>query len=572
MTRMTLRALAVLIAIAGVIDPAIKRRVRAPLAVDVRLPGPSHPSFDAAETLRGELVATLGDDFAVDSEAPPQAIVAVGAALVEPQGRTPIFALPLNDDGIAVQQVEVPAWVAPGQAVRLRARLTARGLAGRTTEITVRLRGAVVASLQHTWTSDEDVFDAVVVFAPPATGPHRVRVIASGPAHRDAMADALLNVRDEPLRVLAYDARPTWPVTFVRRTLEADGMFEVAATSRTSRPVVTTSGAAPAALGSMNLHAYDAVLVGALDDLRSDDLRALDRFAAERGGTVIFMPDWRIPDSVRKRFALPASEEVLLDNPVDIDGGVSAVRASELLLFAAVESATEIAAAPDARGRRSAVVALQHGEGLVIVSGLLDGYRYRGDEGFDPFWRALVADAAMAARPPIDLRLDPAVARPGDRVTVRAELGAGLLTRNTGATTHVPDISAALTTMSGETEAIRLWPGSRVGSFVADVPSLPAGGYVVRVTAGGASAEVPLLVAGDVVQPAHAAPRALEYLAHATGGAVLSDVTAVRHALEAIATGEQNKVVRPMRSPWWIVPFAGFLGAEWAIRRRAGLK
>ena len=95
---------------------------------------------------------------------------------------------------------------------------------------------------------------------------------------------------------------------------------------------------------------------------------------------------------------------------------------------------------------------------------------------------------------------------------------------------------------------------------------------MVRVAAGGASAEVPLIVAGDVVRPAHAAPRALEYLAKATGGAVLSDVPAARQALAAIEAGEQQTEVRPMRSPWWIVPFAGLLAVEWTIRRRSGLK
>jgi hypothetical protein len=268
-----------------------------------------------------------------------------------------------------------------------------------------------------------------------------------------------------------------------------------------------------------------------------------------------------MPESVRKQFALPSSEEVLLDNPVVVEGGVSAVRASELLLLAAGGSATELAAAPQAGRNRAAVVAFQHGEGQVIVSGLLDGYRYRGDEAFDPFWRALVADAAMAARPAIDLRLDPAVAHPGGRVTVRAELGA-----------HAPNISAALATMSGETDVIRLWPGPRAGSFVADIPAPPEGGYIVRVTAGGASAEVPLLVAGDVVQPAHAAPRTLAYLAKETGGAVLNDVAAVRQALAAVEAGEQHTEIRPMRSPWWIMPFVGLLGVEWGIRRRAGLK
>ena len=576
MTATTLRVLAVLIAIAGVIDPAIARRAPAPLAVDVRLPPPSHPTFAAAEKLRRDLAASLGDEVAVDSERPPRAIVAIGDAVVEPRAGVPVFALPLNDmaPGVAIQRLDVPAWTPPGQAIRLTVRLGSRGLAGRTTDVSVRLRGVVVASLHHMWTSDEDVFEASIELAPPVAGPHRVRVVASGPAHRDAVADALVNVRDEPLRVLAYDARPTWPVAFVRRSLEADALFEVAAASRTSRPVVTTTAAAPATLTSMDLPRHDAVLVGALDDLRPGDLRALDRFAAERGGTVILMPDRRLPESVRKQFALPPSEEVLLDRPLAVEGGVAPVRASELLLFTVdskARSVVELAAVTHAGGRRAVVIAVQHGEGQVIVSGLLDAYRYRGDGGSDPFWRSLAADAAMAAQPPIAVRLDPAVARPGDRITVRAELGAGLLTRSPDGM-HTPEITAAVTSMSGETDVIRLWPGPRVGSFTADIPSPSEGGYTVRVTAGAASTEVPLLVARDVVHPAQPVSRALEYMANASGGALLGDADAARDALAAIARGEQSTTIHPMRSGWWIVPFAGLLAAEWGIRRRAGLK
>jgi hypothetical protein len=33
-----------------------------------------------------------------------------------------------------------------------------------------------------------------------------------------------------------------------------------------------------------------------------------------------------------------------------------------------------------------------------------------------------------------------------------------------------------------------------------------------------------------------------------------------------------SRETHPMRSPWWIVPFAACLSAEWWLRRRAELR
>jgi len=579
--RLVLRSLAILVAVVGVLDPAVARRTSAPLAIDLRLPGDSHPEFTSADERRREVLASLGEDVEIGGATDPQAILAIGDATVADAGGLPVFFVPTRSGGrrLAIRSIDVPPRTLPGQAVRVTARIDASGVRGRKTSIRLQLRGAAIARVEHAWETDAGTFDAVFTFAPPSTGPHRLRVVATteGEPVR-AVADALVTVRERPLRVLAFDGRPSWPLTFVRRSLEADPMFEVAATSRSSRRVATTTGGAPARLAAMDIDRYDAVLVGALDELSAEDLRALDRFVTGRGGTLVLLPDRQMPEAVRRHFELPAAEEVLLERPIPLGGTVAAVRASELLLMPSDTPATTIAVASDAGGPRPAVVAFNRGEGQVVVSGLLDAYRFRldADSTFDDFWRSVVADAARAARPPIDLRLSPAVARPGEAVRVLVDVRSTEL-RATSDGRQAPALSAELLTMAGERASIRLWPAPRAGQFEGTFDAPSEGGYLVRATgvrpvSDPSSVEVPLLVASDVVHPSQDGERALRYLAAATGGVVIGDPADAPAALASVEPLERDEVVRPMRSAWWILPFAALLCAEWTLRRRVGLK
>jgi hypothetical protein len=67
----------------------------------------------------------------------------------------------------------------------------------------------------------------------------------------------------------------------------------------------------------------------------------------------------------------------------------------------------------------------------------------------------------------------------------------------------------------------------------------------------------------------------LELWTSARGGAVLPESRLdelVSRLFTQLAPVAQAREVHPMRSAWWIVPFAGALGAEWWRRRRSGLR
>ena len=252
--RLALRAAAIVIAAAAVVDPAIARRVRAPLAIAFELPPRSDPAFSRAEHVRSSITTQLGDGVVVDGAAPPNAVIAVGSADVPAGVSIPVFAVRLpSEAGATVEKVTVPRSTIPGQAATIHAAVRGTQLVGRKSSVALEVRGAVVATIEHTWTSDPELFDAEFSIAP-ASGVHRIRLRVSTEGVAGlAIADAVVVARDRPLRVLAYEPRPTWPVAFVRRSLEADAIFSVSSVTRSSRPVVTRSGDAPRSLTALDV-------------------------------------------------------------------------------------------------------------------------------------------------------------------------------------------------------------------------------------------------------------------------------------------------------------------------------
>jgi hypothetical protein len=62
--------------------------------------------------------------------------------------------------------------------------------------------------------------------------------------------------------------------------------------------------------------------------------------------------------------------------------------------------------------------------------------------------------------------------------------------------------------------------------------------------------------------------------ARASGGVIAKagEEQAVASQLAGAATMSRVVSVYPMRTPWWILPFAACLSAEWWLRRRDGLR
>jgi hypothetical protein len=189
------------------------------------------------------------------------------------------------------------------------------------------------------------------------------------------------------------------------------------------------------------------------------------------------------------------------------------------------------------------------GRGRVLFSGALDAWRYR--EG-SRYWQDLVADFAARTPARVHVQVEPPVARPGEPI----------------------EISSNATAARVGDQVVRLWPGGEPGIFRGRFRA-PAKSGLIGVTAerDGVTAQATLSVDEAAAHPwldrdgldAFAAAHGGRSVGAQDTGILLADL---RQAAERRPI---SRIVRPMRSAWWIAPFALLLGAEWTLRRRRHL-
>jgi hypothetical protein len=219
------------------------------------------------------------------------------------------------------------------------------------------------------------------------------------------------------------------------------------------------------------------------------------------------------------------------------------------------------------------------GAGRLIVSSALDSWRFRDptQSAFDRLWQMVLADAAAAAPPPISVRVSPAPLSPGESaditVTLRDVALRDAASQSTPATVAASIIAPGA---SSRRTSLRLWPTAEVGEFRTTLRAPDAAGvYRIVATSGGATAEAPMIVSAGVT---HASPSNLDLLeavATASGGTVISAarLDGLRDALTSVIKPVRRlERWHPMRSAWWILPFAFALSGEWLLRRRASLR
>ncbi|MCA1563340.1 MAG: hypothetical protein LC804_24830 [Acidobacteria bacterium] len=576
-----LRLLAIAIAIGGVIDPAVSVRRSRPVRLDVRLLDES----SSAHAARDQLVSHLKDDVATLNAGAADAIVLVGGRpdVSSLPAKVPVFTISLRPTTANVRIVDAasPAASRPGQDVHAIADIEATGMAGRGSVITLEHQGITLGRLEHRWTLERERFRAMLPFTPPAAGTVALRINVTTADERDGTDNAtdfrVLSF-SRPLKVLIFEARPSWAIAFIRRALESDPTFQIASYARASRGAEVTAGDPPASLTSGGLDAFDAVIAGAPEELGRVEVDALDRFARIRGGAVIFAPDRRPAGPYTTLIPTGDFEQILLDLPVSIETrGRPLLRASELALpRRLVAGAVAVAALARNSGPHPVVCAWPSGAGRVIYAGALDSWRFRNqdDGGFARFWREAVGEAASAAPAPLEIAVDPGIVKPASRVAVRASIRQTEMTSRSDGVVTIPPVSAQLVASNGTATTIRLWPAAETGVYEGTFEAPAPGRYEVRGSAGKHTADTILLVDPDAIPFTTTSDDALRLIAEATGGAAAhaDNIRPVVDRLHGMPRAMELATARPMRSAWIIVPFAGLLTAEWAVRRRHGLR
>jgi len=590
--RLSLRGFAILIAVLAVIDPAMTS-MRSPKARVVVIA--SNPARDSV--LARRVSRSLENRFSVIDAPLPGADATVLVGETAPGSfselATPLFVVRADSaaDQARIETVRVPREAPLDASVPVTIVARTSGARGRTLEAELTAGGVVVNRSMRP--IDDDRSQLTLSFMPTAIGTVPLRVTARITGTRDSTtADVVTDIRQTRWTVLFYDPQPSWMSTFVRRAIERDSRFVVTSRVVTSRNVSTDAGTPPARLDDLaSTSRFDAIVVGAPDALTDAEIAGLDEYARKRGGNVVLLCDggfvskvarltqvsqWTSPS--RPRAPLPIVSQTPGATGVD-----TVLLATELSWPTVLPSTAEILArtssADDSLTNRPMLWRVPLGAGRVTVSSAFDAWRYRdrGQAGFDKLWQTLLADASSASLPAIDVRVSPAPVSPGENLDVDVVIRAAALrevasTRDTVRASVIADIVGPRAART----PIRLWPGSNVGEFHTTVRApRDTGVYRVVVSSGGLSADAPLVVASDVSRAAASDIDLLESLAASRGGKVVpaSGLDGLAPEIAAIVRpASRAETWHPMRSAWWILPFALAVGAEWLLRRRAGLR
>ena len=594
--RTLIRLLAYAIAIGAAIDPQIRSATSAPLAVALREPSGSlaqnlsrASAATQAAKVRARLDSAMPGALAINATAEPRAVVVVGPRLEAsalPASGPVSFVLPPKEQAPTVRVVSVtsPRSVPPGWSAIVSAEVDGRGLTtGSTSAVVLESNGIEVDRLEHRWSRGDERFTARLTFAPPAAGSFGLVVRALGPASQGADARESLPVRvlaeQRRLKILAFDPRPSWASGFVRRVFEADPDFDVVARVRASRGLEVRTGTPPVTLSAEALNSFDLAIVGAPEELTSAELDALETFARRRGGTVALLADRKPSGRYVRLLGGGAFDEALVEKPIRVAAAdATGLRATEFAYPRVLPPGAEaLVVLPQGSGGRAPLISMPLGAGRVIFSGVLDAWRYRGDDedAFDTFWRSQLGREAARAPRRLEVMLHPGAATPGTLVRLRAAVRATDIAEN-GTGLSIPAVSARVVDERGGQRFLRLWPTFEPAVFEATFAAPQPGRYDVRVeTDAGTSADSPFVVSvGDPIMDDDRTGRSPEAVAHATRGVVVTteNIDPLVERLRALSRETVPTVHHPMRLPFWAFAFGGLLAAEWLVRRRRGLR
>ena len=512
----------------------------------------------------------------LDSSDDSRAAVAIGNAVVNGPSNTPFYAIssPRSVPTVRVAHASAPGG-AIGQQTRVSVRVDAKGIRGKTTRVSLLSNSTPLDGVDHRWVGDDEVFEARLPYSPAAPGLSIVRVSATTPGAASAEADVPVVARRRSFGVFIYEPRASWAASFLRRAIEAHRMFETISATQTSRGVATVTSGALGRLTSSQLDEVDAVVASGLEALSAADETELDRFVRIRGGTLILVPDARLPERLREALRLPSLEELLVERAVPVVFEQGKMLASELLLPRTGDQVRTLATVRQGSTERPAVFAVYRGKGQVVVSGALDAWRFRDapDTAFNSFWQAVVADGAASAAPRLAVEVEPVLAQPGQEITLRVTVRETEWTKTAGGF-RLPALTASLVAESGRATVLRLWPGTAAGEYIGRFLAPQQGAYDIRVSADARTHNVLLAVREDAATLVPDRTAALAFMAKSSGGAVVpsTDLERVVSILRGMERPLTERRIHPLRSAWWIVPFAGLLSIEWILRRRTGLR
>ena len=573
-----LRSAAFGVALLAVVDPSLTAEKRARPLVTVLAADHDVLATRVTEALERQFTVARGLNDAAS------ATILVGAtmphALRLPEG--PVFAVSpaRRRPEFRIARIDAPSAAQLNARVDIYVHVPVVGAAGRVLDVQLSMDGLVTGQ-QNAQVQTDSIIVVVGMTVAPGTGPHLLRAISrlSGESSADS-ASFVMDVRDERLPVLFFDARPSWTSTFVRRLIERDARFVVTHRTLTSRGLSNTAGAAPLTLRDPDsTKGFASIVIGAPDQLTESEVAGLEFFMRRRGGRVVLNMEGRSSAAIDRLAGASRwrGAQLAAPTPITDADGVELLRGRELFWPAMTPSGAVVHAFNTARDstRRPVVWSVPVGAGRLMISGAIDSWHYRGaggdSSGFDAFWSSVITGHSLSAPVPVEVQVSSSLLAPGEETTVRVTLRDAFLSNRNQRSARL----RATLISDRDSTPVRLWPDASPGVFTGKVVApRTTGTYQLNVAAGSERASSPIVVDAVAKGPKSDDGDLVSAFVSSRNGVVVGEADLNR--LPGLISSAVESVSRvetwhPMRSPWWIVPFALLLGAEWWWRRRNGL-
>ncbi len=535
---------------------------------------------------------------------------------------------------VQVDRVQAPASVLLGSAVVADVVLSQHGYEGKDVTLQVADETSILAEQKVTLGKDGEPVVARVRFTADQAGPRRVTFkVAPQPGERvpgNNSRDLTLNVRDERKKVLYFEGEPRFEVKFMRRAVEGDQNVQLVVLQRTAPDkflrldvdsATELQGGFPKTRDE--LFRYQGLIIGSVEAgfFTHDQLLMIHDFVSERGGGLLVLGGRH--SLAEGGYAGTPVDEVLPvvlnkpqgDQPKAMEVKVSPTPAGA---FHPVTQIADSGQAPDkvfARlpplttlnpitqtkpgattllvgtptgangGPQQVVLAWQRfGRGRTFALPVQDTWLWQmhadvplEDQSHERFWRQLLRGLVDGVGDPVTVSLDKEHAESGEAVKVSARVR-----DSTYIDLNDAKVTAHLTSPSGAARDVPLeWSveddGVYSGSFVPDQD----GSWSVDVeaqrngkTIGKDESWVRVGASDEEYFDAAQRRPLLERIADETRGHSYTAATVDKlpEDLQYAGAGVTQVEERDLwDAPLFFLLLIGFIGGEWALRRKRGL-
>lgn len=533
---------------------------------------------------------------------------------------------------VQLDRVQAPESVLLGSAVVADVVVSQRGYEGKTVMLQVADETRILTQEQITLGKDGEPVVTRVRFAADQPGPRRLS-FSVAPAEGERVSgnnrrDLVMNVRDARKKVLYFEGEPRFEVKFMRRAVEGDDNLQLVVLQRTAPDKflrLDVDGAEELQGGfpktREELFRYQALILGSVEAgfFTHDQLLMIHDFVSQRGGGLLVLGgrhalaeggyggtpvEEALPVVLGKgQGDKPKAVEVkVAPTPAGIfhpatqiaePGEAPSAAWDRLPPLTTLNPITQtkpgatslLAGTPTDGGPSRVVLAWQRfGRGKAFALPVQDTWLWQmhadvplEDQSHERFWRQLLRGLVDGVPEPVTVTLDQERAENGEAVKLSARVR-----DSTYIELNDARVTARLTSPSGaEREVPLAWSVEDDGLYTGSFSPDEDGSWTVDVAAerGGATIgqdETWVRVGPGDDEYFDAARRSplLERVAEATGGRAYtaSDVDELPEDLQYAGAGVTQVEERDL----WDMPalfllLLGFIGGEWALRRRRGL-